>query len=628
MQQLDKCDTLIRNATVFDGSGAMPRVEDLAILNGKVLARGPNLQVTNAAETVDATGKWLMPGLLDIHTHLDLEAEVNPGLHEAVRHGTTTVLLGSCSLGIAFGSQRRNGEDPIIDCFTRVENMPKRVLDKCIQKITWDNTADYLKHFESIPLGPNVAAFIPHSMMRIEAMGTQASISRPPNQAERRKLAEIMEAAMDQGYMGLSTDQIVFHYLANDPNKQIRIPSHFAEDDELRPVIEIVRRNNGVWQTNPDGQKMLRTLKRYFWSAGRFRGKPLKISALTAVDFVSVPGVWQKMLKLGKVINSPLFKGKIHFQALGGSFRMWSDGMISPVFEELPSTRKMVACEADDVAARLALLNDPTWLEEFKGDWAKMTNTTANLTQIGGKSEDRATFQMNFAKMHFDDCAVPSWNGDSLQDVMNRLTQYKQSGGKTGAKDAAEAVEFDRFPDSATDPREFWLQCLRLYDTGFRWWFDVANTNEDIVEQILFDKNAMPGFNDSGAHLTNLAFYDGNLGTLRIAQKRGLARVAEAVHRLTREPAEFFGLDVGRIDPGCQADVILIDPEHLKNHDMNKGRTKIYHEVFEHDVLVNRSDGVVDQVYINGQRVWENGSRFTPVLGTKTLGRAIRANRH
>lgn len=173
-------------------------------------------------------------------------------------------------------------------------------------------------------------------MMRIEAMGTQASISRPPNQAERRKLAEIMEAAMDQGYMGLSTDQIVFHYLANDPNKQIRIPSHFAEDDELRPIIEILRRNNGVWQTNPDGQKMLRTLKRYFWSAGRFRGKPLKISALTAVDFVSVPGVWQKMLKLGKVINSPIFKGKIHFQALGGPFRMWSDGMISRCSRNCP----------------------------------------------------------------------------------------------------------------------------------------------------------------------------------------------------------------------------------------------------------------------------------------------------
>ena len=74
--------------------------------------------------------------------------------------------------------------------------------------------------------------------------------------------------------------------------------------------------------------------------------------------------------------------------------------------------------------------------------------------------------------------------------------------------------------------------------------------------------------------------------------------------------------------------MILIDPENLKNHDMNTGRTKIFHEVFEQDVLVNRSDGVVDQVYINGQRVWENGSRFTPILGKQTLGRALRANGH
>jgi N-acyl-D-aspartate/D-glutamate deacylase len=628
MKQLDHCDTLIRNALVFDGSGKTPRIEDLAIGGGKVLARGPDLQVGAATETVDATGKWLLPGMLDIHTHLDLEVEVNPGLPEAVRHGSTTVLVGNCSLGTAFGSQRRNGEDPIVDCFTRVENMPKRVLEKCIAKMDWNNTADYLKHFEKIPLGPNVAAFLPHSMLRVEVMGTEASITRPPTKAERKKMAELMESAMQQGYMGLSTDQIVFHYLSNDPNKQIRIPSHFAEDDELRPIIEIVRKHKGVWQTNPDGQRMLRTLKRYFWSAGRFRRGPLKISALTAVDFVSVPGVWQKMLKLGSVINSKWFKGKIHFQALGGGFRMWSDGMISPVFEELPSTRRIIACEQEDRAGRLALLNDPAWLEDFKGDWAKMTNTTANIAQIGGKSDERATFQMNYAKMYFDKCAVPSWNGDSLADVLNRLTQYKASGVKSGAKDAADAAEFARFPDTATDSREFWLQCMRLYDTDFRWWFDVANTNEDIVEQILFDKNALPGFNDSGAHLTNLSFYDGNLGTLRIAQKRGLERVAHAVHRLTREPAEFFGLDVGRIDPGAQADIVLIDPEQLKNHDMNASRTRIYHEIFENDVLVNRCDGVVNQVYIHGQRVWEEGSRFTPALGTRTLGRALRANRH
>ena len=623
MTQLKHCDTLIKNALVFDGSGDIPQLEDLAISDGKVAARGSNVQVDGADEIVDATGKWLIPGMLDIHTHLDLEVEVNPGLGEAVRHGTTTVLVGNCSLGTAFGTQINGDENPIVDCFTRVENMPKQVLQKCIDKITWDNTGDYLKHFSDIPLGPNVAAFVPHSMLRIEVMGTNASIDRPPTGEERMKMQGIMQECMEQGYMGLSTDQIVFHYMSNDPNKNKRIPTHFAEDDELKPMLDVVRKYGGVWQTNPDGEKMLRTLKRYFWSSGRFR-KPLKISALTAVDFVSVPGVWEKMLKLGKVINSRLFKGKIHFQALGGNFRMWSDGMISPVFEELESTREMISCEADRSDRRLALLNDPQWLERFKADWEKMNANDVNITKLGG-NKDQATFQMDFTRMNFDDCAVPTWDGDTLAEVLARLTTYIESKGAKGAKDEADAIEFAKFPAEATHPREFWLQCLRLYDTKFRWWFDLANTDEDIVEHILFDENALPGFNDSGAHLTNLSFFDGNLGTLRIAQKRGVERVAHAVHRLTREPAEFFGLDVGRIDPGVQADIVLINPEQLKNHDMNAGRRRIFNEIFEHDVLVNRSDGVVEQVYINGVRVWEDASRYTEVLGTKTLGRALRA---
>ena len=331
------------------------------------------------------------------------------------------------------------------------------------------------------------------------------------------------------------------------------------------------------------------------------------------------------MLKLGKVINSKLLGGKIHFQALGGSFLMWSDGMISPVFEELESTREMIACEADQSDKRLALLNDPAWLERFKGDWDRMTVVNANITKLGGNN-DQATFQMKFDEMTFDDCAVSTWNGDTLAQVLARLTTYINSNGEKGAKDEADAAEFARFPKECTHPREFWLQCLRLYDTGFRWWFDVANKDEDIVEEILFDENALPGFNDSGAHLTNLSFYDGNLGTLRIAQKRGLQRVAHAVHRLTREPAEFFGLDVGTIEPGAQADIVLINPDNLKNHDMNAGRTKIFNEIFEHEVLVNRSDGVVEQVYINGTRVWEDASHHTAALGTQTLGRVLRAN--
>ena len=86
-------DTLIQNALVFDGSGNPPEQLDIAIKKGRIVAKGAALPRTPAAEVIDAQGKWLTPGLLDIHTHLDLEVDLEPGLPEAVRHGTTTCLL-------------------------------------------------------------------------------------------------------------------------------------------------------------------------------------------------------------------------------------------------------------------------------------------------------------------------------------------------------------------------------------------------------------------------------------------------------------------------------------------------------------------------------------------------------
>ena len=122
-------DLLIKNALVFDGSGKPPVHEDVAVKNGTVVARGNSLSspVGANAKVIDATGKWLMPGLLDIHTHMDLELELSTKLEEVVRHGTTTCVVGNCSIGAAFGSQRHKGEDPILDCFARVENIPKNI---------------------------------------------------------------------------------------------------------------------------------------------------------------------------------------------------------------------------------------------------------------------------------------------------------------------------------------------------------------------------------------------------------------------------------------------------------------------------------------------------------------------
>ena len=142
-------DTLIKNAKVFN-PGEQPVIEDVAVADGRIVARGQQLDASQAGRVIDAQGLWLMPGLFDIHTHYDLELEVAPGLPESTRHGTTSVVIANCSLGLAFGAQRDGTNDPIVSCYARVENIPKHVLRHCADNVSWANPGDYLDHLEKL----------------------------------------------------------------------------------------------------------------------------------------------------------------------------------------------------------------------------------------------------------------------------------------------------------------------------------------------------------------------------------------------------------------------------------------------------------------------------------------------
>ena len=611
-------DTLIRGALVFDGRGGAPAVEDVALQDGRIAARGAGLASQGARETVDASGQWLMPGLLDIHTHLDLEVEVNPGLGEAVRHGSTTVVVGNCSIGTAFGPQRRNGEDPILDCFTRVENMPKRVLRKCVDKMDWDSTGDYLEHFRRIPLGPNIAPLLPHSMLRAEVMGVDASVRREPTEKEAGRMRALLQEGLEQGYIGMSTDGIVFHYLANDPHKDRRLPTQFAAQAELKSLVDLLRKYGRVWQVTPDGADLRTTIRRFLWTSGRLYGKPLRVSALTAMDFKPRPGAWRGLLLAARFFNSFLVKGHFHLQTLSTNFRMWGNGVTTPVFEELESTRALIACEAEDREGRMRLLNDPAWQEMFRRDWQGVSAAAS-----GAARNRHASFELDPADIIIDEhCPMKCWHGQRLVSVVERFAAYRE-GDLDAARTPEEAALFKGAPADCEGVADFFMHCLREMDLDFRWWMDVGNLRPDVLKKLLFSPYTLPGFNDSGAHITNLAFYDGNLLTLKMAQEDSLDLVAEAVRRLTRAPAEFFGLDAGGLETGEQADIVLVNPEQLRQYDTNANRQLIYNPLFEHDVLVNRSDGVVEQVYIRGTRVWEDGCRYTEALGRDTLGRAL-----
>jgi N-acyl-D-aspartate/D-glutamate deacylase len=616
-------DTLIRNALIFDGSGEPPRQEDIALKDGQVAARGRALPSSQAERVIEGEGRWLMPGLLDIHTHLDLEVDLEPGLPEVVRHGTTTVVVGNCSLGTCFGQQVEGEQNPIVDCFTRVENIPKSVLQKCVDAVSWSDTGAYMDHFADIPLGPNVGVFLPHSMLRVEVMGLQDSISREPTEAELTQMEDLLRQAMDQGYLGMSTDGLPFHYLANQPNTDKRIPTQFASFGELKRLLQVVRDRGRVWQTTPIIEHRAKAFLYFLFTSGRLFGKTLKTSALAVMRFALLPKASKAFLGFAALANSRLLKGDIHFQALGTNFRLWSDGIVSPLFEELESTSKLIAKEYEDVEGRRALLDDPQFVAEFRRDWhyGRRGRTLAHLKTRLGMPD--IIVVRDLERMIFDGAPVPEWDGESMQQVYDRLERF-QRGYSESVRSDVERESFEQFPRPIVDDAEFMLHLMRAYDKDFRFWVDVANENKEGVLPLLLDPNALPGFNDSGAHITNMAFFDSNLMSLKLAQQESLTTVSTMVKRLTREPAAFFGLDVGSLEIGAQADIVLIDPEVLSQWDDNESREFNYRELFDHKQLLSRSDGVVSQVLIRGEPVWQEGG-FTPALGSQQLGRALRA---
>ncbi|MGI9246339.1 MAG: amidohydrolase family protein, partial [Steroidobacteraceae bacterium] len=503
--------TLIRGARVFDGTGGASWIGDVAIAQGRIAARGAALPAAQAAQVIDAAGLWLMPGLLDIHTHLDLELELAPGLPESVRHGTTTVIVGNCSLGTAFGAQRRNGDDPIVDCFTRVENVPKPVLRKVIDRIDWTTTAGYYEHLDRLPLGANVLPLLPHSMLRIEAMGgVAAAVTREPTRAERQRMCGLLEDALRQGYAGLSTDSIPFHYLANEPYTDERIPAQHASQAELRELLGIVRAHDRVWQCTPDASRRVRTFLRFFLTSGRLFGRPLRTSALTAVDLTHERRTWRLFPLIANLLNSRLVDGRFHFQVLATPFRMYAEGAICPIFEEFTATRRLRALEVDDEAGRRRVMAGDDFGEAFVREWHDARAVS--------------TFNRDLDALHVERCPVPEWVGETFGQLHRRLRRF-QSGESAVARSEAEREALASFPPLRREG-ELLLHLFRRYDRELRWWFIVANDRPAVLRQLLFHPHMLPGFNDSGAHLINLAFFDGNLLTLQVAQRRSLEQVA------------------------------------------------------------------------------------------------------
>ncbi|WFR72066.1 amidohydrolase family protein [Prescottella defluvii] len=576
-------DTIVKNGRWFDGTGAPSATRSLGIRDGRVATVSAEpLDETDCPHVIDAAGKWVIPGMLDIHTHYDVEVLLRPQLDESVRHGITTVFVGSCSL-----STVHVGPSDAGDLFGRVEAIPRRhVVDGLEELKTWNSAREYIAALESLPLGANVSAFIGHSDMRAALMGLDRATRKEvkPTAAELAAMEAQLTEALDAGFVGMSSQQLMFDKLDGEVCRSRTLPSTYATAKERRRLNAILRRRRRALQGGPDVARPQSMMVMALSSLGIFR-KPLKTSLLSAADVKAIPGVVKIFPLMAKVLNG--LGGDFRWQHLPVPFEVYSDGIDLPVFEEFGSGAAALHL-SNQIDARRELLADEDYRRRFRKDYDQ---------KYGPRVWHRDFFDAEIVE-----CPDESVIGKTFGQV---------------GEDRGGVHPVDAFLDLVVE-----------YGPKVRWRTTISNHRPEVLNTLAADPGVQLGFSDAGAHLRNMAFYNFGLRFLRRvrdAEQAGtpFLSVEQAVHRVTGELADWYGLDAGHLREGDRADLVVVDPEHLDDS------LDTYAEcpVPEYDNLsrmVNRNDDAVSAVFVGGDYVFGNGEP-APALGNRRTGRFLRA---
>jgi N-acyl-D-amino-acid deacylase len=216
-------DILIRGGTVVDGTGRAPFAADVAVSGERIVAveRGDALGAASARLTIDATGRLVTPGFIDIHTHSDRSILLNPRMESKVRQGVTTEIGGNCgsgvapALGEAVGNTRRDGGSDTVP-------------------LSWPSMEAYLAEIERTGIAGNYATWAAHGTLRASTVGYAM---RAPAPSELQAMVRLLRESLEAGAFGLSTGLIY-------------VPSGYAELDELVALAEVVKDYGGLYASH------------------------------------------------------------------------------------------------------------------------------------------------------------------------------------------------------------------------------------------------------------------------------------------------------------------------------------------------------------------------------------------
>jgi len=563
-------DIVIKNGLYFDGTGVESKIVSLGLKDGRIAKVGlDDAESTHASKVIDAEGKWIMPGFMDTHTHYDAELLVTPSLSESVRHGVTTVLVGSCSLSMICSDY-----EDASDIFTRVETVPReKVLPILKKHKTWDSPKEWVDFVNQQPLGPNLISFLGHSDLRTGVMGLSRATDKAirPTESEMQKMEGILSEALDSGFLGLSSMCLTWDKIDGDREWSKSLPSTYAKWKEINRLNKLLRHAKRVHQGAPNAANPLQIFQYLKETVGLLR-QPLKTTLITLMDLRGNATVRPMAQLASKLVN--WFGGDFRWQVLPTPFTVYADGIDVVFFEEFGAGE--MALDLKGEVERNVLLKDESYRRKFR--------------KFYGEKLSPRVWQRDFADAIVIDCPDKSIVGKNFDEVAK----------------ARGIHVVDLFLDLVVE-----------FGRSLRWYTTVGNYRPDVLERMVQDPNTLITFSDAGAHIRNMAFYNLPLRFLKMiinSHDRGqpLMSMEKAVWRMTGEQADWLGVDAGKIRQGDRADIAIINPVGFdQNLETVHWSTM---ENFDLERLVNRNPGLVEHVIINGKLAVEN-EEISPELG-------------
>lgn len=530
-------DTIIKNGTVYDGSGAEPISGDVAIKDGRIAEVGDISG--QASQVIDADGAIVTPAWVDIHTHYDGQVTWDSEMNPSASHGVGTIVMGNC--GVGFAPVAAGDEKDLIDLMEGVEDIPGTALYEGMPWGAWNSYPEYLDFLAGREYAINISSLVAHGAVRNYVMGERGRTNQAATEGDLARMGEIVEEALRAGAVGFSTSRILGHRsIQGEP-----VPGTFANDTEVMVIAQALKRaGTGLFQIIPSST--LGPGREDFWehasleqeidliaTVSRESGRPATFTLFQIDDWVDK---WREAIAQVKVANK---QGAQVFPQVGSrptglvfSMDTYHPWMLRPTFRKLKSL---------DSAARLAELRKP----EVK------RTILSEANHIDGIPMGSMEFGIGHLEANFEQ-TYPLASHSSYEPTR----EESFAGLSAQTNESPESCMYDYLVESQG-------QMAIMFFTNY------SEYNLNAVREMQLDDATVTGLSDAGAHVSLI--FDAVNPTYQLSywtrdRERGeTLPLSHVIHRATRRNAELFGFnDRGLIAPGMRADLNVIDYDNLK----------------------------------------------------------------